>query len=204
MLEIKTFSSKSMGANCYIVSDGKNSIVIDPCVDYKLVKNYIVGELKGVFLTHGHFDHFDCIRSFEVVDAPVYAHKNAFEKMEDANKNCSNLIGSPIEYVVKEDKKKLINENVIEDIFEEIDIKVLNFPGHTNCSLVYIIENNMFTGDFIFKRSIGRTDLYSASNSDMKKSLNTLNNIKDNYVIHPGHGPQTTLYEEKENNYYLK
>jgi len=62
----------------------------------------------------------------------------------------------------------------------------------------------MFTGDFLFKNSIGRTDLYSGNFNNMEKSLKDLFLIEKNYIVYPGHGSYTTLNEEKVNNFYLK
>lgn len=77
-------------------------------------------------------------------------------------------------------------------------------PGHTNDSLSYYFykENIMFTGDFIFAGSIGRTDLGGNSN-DMKNSINKIKKYSDNIKIYPGHGDTTSLIDEKVNNVYF-
>ncbi len=84
--------------------------------------------------------------------------------------------------------------------------EVINAKGHTNDSKIFYFknENTMFTGDFLFKNSIGRTDMPTGNYEDMQKSLKNIKKYKENIKIYPGHGPATTLNEEKENNYFLK
>ena len=88
------------------------------------------------------------------------------------------------------------------DIF---DFEVIYTPGHTNDSVSYYFykENIMFTGDFIFKKSIGRWDL-GGNEIDMKESINKVKKYKNDIKIYPGHGESTLLLFEKENNIYFK
>ena len=90
--------------------------------------------------------------------------------------------------------------------FNPFTFEVIFTKGHTEDSVTYYFKNHhsMFTGDFLFKNSIGRTDLPSGSLVEMKNSLNIISHYPDNTKIYPGHGPSTTLKEEKENNYFLK
>ena len=83
MINVRVFSSKIMGANCYLVSDGVNSIVIDPCVNYNVIRKFVKGSLKGVFITHGHFDHIECLDSYlkENDNLLIYLHKNCVRKL---------------------------------------------------------------------------------------------------------------------------
>ena len=83
-------------------------------------------------------------------------------------------------------------------------IKVIELFGHTDCSLGFIIDYDIFCGDAIFLGSIGRTDLYSGNFNEMKKTTKKVKQIKENYTIYPGHGDITTLDNEKKNNYYFK
>lgn len=84
--------------------------------------------------------------------------------------------------------------------------QVIKTSGHTKDSVTYYFkdENTMFTGDFLFKDSIGRTDMPTGNINEMKKSLSKIKKYPDNTIIYPGHGPSTTLKYEKENNYFLK
>lgn len=86
------------------------------------------------------------------------------------------------------------------------DFDIINNPGHTSDSVSFYFEqeNVMFVGDFIFKESIGRTDLDTGSDKDMFKSLNMIKKYDNNITLYPGHGDSTTLDYEKKNNMYLK
>ena len=81
---------------------------------------------------------------------------------------------------------------------KKFEYEVIETPGHTNDSRTYYFKkiNTMFTGDFIFYHSIGRTDL-GGSNKDMKDSLEMIKKYPDKTILYPGHGPSTTLGEEK-------
>ena len=84
------------------------------------------------------------------------------------------------------------------------DIEVIYTKGHTNDSVTYYFkeEKIMFTGDFIFKNSIGRTDL-GGNTKDMIESINKIKHYDDSIIIYPGHGEYTTLSSEKENNEFF-
>ena len=88
---------------------------------------------------------------------------------------------------------------------EDFSFEVINTPGHTKDSKSYYFYNDncMFTGDFLFKLSIGRTDLEYASYDEMLKSIDKIKKYNDNIVIYPGHGDKTILGFEKENNMFL-
>lgn len=88
---------------------------------------------------------------------------------------------------------------------EDFSFEVINTPGHTKDSKSYYFYNDncMFTGDFLFKGTIGRTDMEGGSNTAMKSSLNKIKKYDDNIIIYPGHGESSTLLYEKENNIYL-
>ena len=82
--------------------------------------------------------------------------------------------------------------------YGSFEYEIIETPGHTFDSKTFYFKkiNTMFTGDFIFYRSIGRTDL-GGSDKDMKQSLNSFTKYDDSIIIYPGHGPSTTLGEEK-------
>lgn len=105
--------------------------------------------------------------------------------------------------------EKGIKEYSYETIKEEeihlgiFNIKVFKNPGHSKDSLSFIIENNMFSGDFVFKDDIGRCDLPGGDFNEMLNSISKLKEEKINYIIYPGHGDSTTLDYERKNNVYF-
>ena len=96
-----------------------------------------------------------------------------------------------------------LEENVKSGMF---NYEVIETSGHTSDSRSIYFKNEkvMFTGDFLFYRSIGRTDLDTGSDIDMIKSLEKISKYPDDIVIYPGHGPKTSLGKEKQNfKYYF-
>lgn len=157
-------------ANCYILEEENNIIIIDPGDEYEKIKNYIKDKnIVKILITHSHPDHISALKYFD-----------------------KNLI-------LKDIEEKEYNFNPFK--FEAIFTK-----GHTSDSVTYYFkeEKVMFTGDFLFKESIGRTDLPTGDNKQMKESLEKIKKYDENIKIYPGHGEMTTLKHEKENNIFLK
>ena len=202
MLRVNVKQSYSMGTNCYLVSNDDGYIVIDPAVDYNVVDEMTSGSLQAVLITHGHFDHVEKLQSYlDNSDVKIYGHKECLEKLQNPMTNCSAYFGDEIMFDLSERFVAVCDNEELEIV--GLKVKVRENSGHTNCSVSYIIDDAMFSGDFIFKGSIGRTDLPTGSNERMKESLSKIKNIDDDYVIYPGHGNQTTLYIEKKRNPYL-
>lgn len=198
---IEVFKSREMDTNCYLIITEKGNLVIDPCVEYKKIEKY--GKVDAVLLTHGHFDHFDKIDSYFNNNITFCMHRKCLEKIKYPDKNMSEQFGKPISFDLRNEKVvELTNRDRIE--IHNLYIAVMMTRGHTDCSITYILDDIMFTGDFLFKGSIGRTDFYSSNMSRMLNSIDLLlRTFKNDYVILPGHGEETTLKEEKRTNYFL-
>lgn len=82
--------------------------------------------------------------------------------------------------------------------------EVIYTPGHKEDAISFLFENNMFVGDFIFKNSIGRTDLEGGNEEDMKKSIEKIRQYSDEITLYPGHGQKKDLGEEKKNNLFFQ
>ena len=200
-MKIDTLHSRDFGTNTYIISSSGFSILIDPAVSFCDLSECYQKSLKMVFLTHGHYDHFSQIASFKGKGLTFYMHKNAYEKMLDPFKNFSYAL----EYDYKEDLKgeKIVFVTEGEVITTPIgDVSVVELFGHTDCSVGYLINNDLFSGDVIFSEGIGRCDLYSGDIKVMKETLERIKSFPD-YNVYPGHGEITTVKEFFLNNYYL-
>jgi len=88
--------------------------------------------------------------------------------------------------------------------FGKTTLKVIHTPGHSRGSISLLGEKEVFTGDTLFAGSIGRMDFPESSESDMKLSLRKLANLPNHFVVYPGHGPTTTIGEEKRSNPFLQ
>lgn len=194
------------GANCYIIyGNDKEAIIIDPGGDYeeimaKIYKNNL--NIKYIILTHGHGDHIGATEKLrEKLEAKVLIHEFDVEIIEDADKNLSNMMGmGKIEF---SPDIKLEDKMIIE--FSDLKAEIIHSPGHTRGSICIKIEEYLFSGDTLFKGSIGRADLYGGNYEEILESIRNKIMILDEYtVILPGHGENSLLVEEKMTNPYLK
>lgn len=204
--KIQSYVEGGLEANCYSISFPSFMVIVDPCVSYHTVKSKCQDfkEIKMVFITHGHFDHFLELQSYlDNTDALIYLHKNALEKLASPVKNCSKLCGYDLFFDLNtiKDRIKTVDNDFT---FEGIEFACAYWPGHSNCCISLKYDEFMFVGDFIFKGSIGRTDLYSSDSVAMNLSLKRFKELKlGNFFICPGHGKTSEFAMEMKNNPYL-
>lgn len=189
MIEVEVLCERY--ANTYLVSNGKEVIIIDPAVQARSLKQMInkcfaSQKVVGIVLTHGHYDHFrnlnETVLAFNVT---VYVSKNDYPKINDVISSCANLFGIQKLSEFKGMVKFLPEGKVSIGSFE---IMILYTPGHTNGSICLAIEDKMFTGDTLFLNGVGRTDLPTGNSKMLEKSLEKLAKIQDNFDVFPGHG----------------
>ncbi len=192
-MEIITLSVGELATNCYIVyhPDRKDCIVIDPGDDAKKILSAIGNkEVAAVLLTHGHFDHTGALDAFS---CPVYMHP-ADEPMLHDGEEASvfpNMAFSPrhaqVEYVMEGAERSLAG----------LSIYVLHTPGHSPGSVCYQVEDSLFTGDTLFHRGYGRTDLKGGNFSQLVMSLRRLYRQPAQMPFYPGHGESSTIAKER-------
>ena len=197
MIECKT--TGIYYTNSYIVSNDKNEcIVIDPGLGYKDVANYIKNkyDVKAILLTHGHMDHIDGIQYF--LDKPIYMTKETKEMVYDSHESIYDTMGRITPYSYGMLDERIIDEGDILDLIG-FKFKVIQTPGHTSGSCVFIMDNIMFSGDTIFYHSYGRYDMPTGNEMELYNSLQKLlKNFPDDMKILPGHSCETTIKEEKK------
>ena len=200
-LQVETILAGALFTNTYVLSKGNDVIIIDPACKIEKLEPYIKDKnVLAVLLTHGHFDHIKTVDSlYNKYKLPVYIHKDDEYLIRDKNQSVDFglseviYVSSPCRYY--EEGKLNIGE---------FEFNVIFTPGHTNGSVCLEIEDSMFTGDTLFRLSVGRTDLEGGDYSKLKQSLNILKNIDKDLKIYPGHESDTTLKFEQMNNDYLK
>lgn len=194
-------------ANCYIVfsDDTKAGIIVDPGGDVGDLTKFINEnniDLKYIVLTHGHGDHIGGITELKnKYNIPLLIHEDDKEMLEDGNKNLSNTMAMG---AIELAPDRLLKDNDIIE-FGELTALVIHTPGHTKGGICLKIEDNLITGDTLFKGSIGRTDLFGGNYDDLLKSILTkLIVLPDETIVLPGHGQSSTIKSERLSNPFLQ
>lgn len=202
--DIEVFNDNDLNANTYLISNETSCIIIDPANNLKILEKYINNKkVLGILITHGHYDHFKCLKELlKKHPTTVYMHEEAHKKMLNPALSYAKMFGCATPTIIDEDKIKYVKDGTILNLGEFV-IKCWYTPGHTNCMMSYIVDDNLFSGDFIFRGSIGRTDLETSDKSKMFISVTELKRRKTNYHIYPGHEQDTTLSRELNENIYL-
>ena len=211
MIEIKAIECNMLAENCYIVSDETKECMIVDCGAYgpaeqQAISKYITdNELKPVLyvLTHGHFDHI--LGSKWLCETynlqPVICERDA-ELYKTFRTDCQTF-GFTVDYDLPAIGRCLNDGNEVS--FGSHTFKAINTPGHTKGGMCYYCadENVMFTGDTLFRNSIGRTDFPGGSMFQIIQSLRMLMQLPDETEVYPGHGPKTSIGYEGASNPYL-
>lgn len=213
MISIKTFAFNLLQENTYVVSDDTLECVIIDCGAYydderRAITDYISSQgLKPVRLlaTHGHWDHnlgIDTI--YQTYGLRVEAAKEDEFIISDIPQNFQSIIGAPLRREYPAVGRFFTPDEVIR--FGHHSLQVLKTPGHSPGSVVFYCaeEHTAFTGDTLFRMSVGRTDFDGGSYTQLMSSLaNVLAKLPADTVILPGHGPQSTIDYELRYNPYL-
>ena len=201
---IKTFIEPPIENNNYLLVDeeSKEAVLID-CSS--MDENILIelkkqgATLKYVLLTHGHFDHIGGLNDLPK-EVKVLMHKNDMEWINEVNTYLP-MIGMPSMEIPKIDE--FIEDNQIIKL-GNIEIKVIHTPGHTQGGVCFYINGHLFSGDTIFRESVGRCDLPGGNFNQIVESIEQrIFTLPSETVIHPGHGRETTVGWEKENNSYM-
>lgn len=198
-----------MQTNCYVLGDTKTkeAYVFDPGAEPNTVFRMLEKEqftLSGIFLTHGHFDHIlavDALLEKAGRHLPVYANEKEKVVFENESYNLCSMVGQTFSFMPDH---YLTDGDMIEICGTKI--KCLHTPGHTCGGMCYYIEDKfwLIAGDTLFQGSIGRTDFPTGSfqqlNQSIRKKIYTL---PDWTKVFPGHGPSTTVGDEKVQNMFV-
>lgn len=197
---IRKFVEGPVMTNMYVCSDeNKNGFIVDCAYPSKRVEDYIKEnniKIKFIIQTHTHFDHVLGLEYFKnLYKACVYASEDAKEIANDKNYNLaySYDLNVPIDKYLKDG-----------EVFSEYNIKAIKTPGHTIDSMSYKIGDIIFSGDTLFRLSIGRTDFPGGSFTQIIDSIkNKLGGFASDTIIYSGHGEDTSLGFELDNNPFL-
>jgi hydroxyacylglutathione hydrolase len=210
-MDLRMFSVGSLSTNCYVVwcEQTREAIVIDPGFEWESDAEKVLGAVKKRELnvgfivdTHGHPDH-TCGNGIvkDATGAAILIHKSDSEMLSEAGKELATFFGfrvvSPVAdgYLAEGDTVKV----------GDVRLQVLHTPGHSPGSVCLLGERCVFSGDTLFAGSAGRVDLPGGSSMELLKSLREkLASLPDSCILYPGHGPKSTIGQEKRCNPFLQ
>ena len=201
MEEIITLPVGIFQANCYLLFNKNEIVVIDPGGGFRKIQqkldSFPEDKVLAILLTHGHLDHIGAVDELvKNYNCPVYLSKDdeILAKDPELNKiyERSSKISSPIK-----------NYPVGKLELGSFKFAVYDTPGHTAGSVCLEWKNYLFTGDTLFAGDVGRTDLYSGSETALKSSLKVIAGLNPDLIVLPGHGESSTLEKELLINKYL-
>ena len=194
--------------NCYIIVDEASgeAAAVD-CTAYDeayraMLQKAGVQKLKYILLTHGHFDHVCGVADLkDACGGEICVSEEDAVCLTDEKHSLNYYTRFGIQRPAPPDRI-LRDGDVI--ALGETALRVMATPGHTKGSVCYLTDNVIFTGDTLFRLSMGRTDMPGGSTRQLFKSLRAIGELPGNADIFPGHGEKTTLLYEKRNNFYLR
>ena len=207
-MNIETLVVGPIETNCYIASDpvSREAVIIDAGDDAEEILAYVEQnrlQVKYLLNTHGHFDHIqanDAIRA--KTGALLAIHADDVELLTSPEKVSAGMMS--VVHGCREPELVLHNGDTI--AFGPYQLRVIYTPGHSKggCCFYEVQEKVCFTGDTLFRGSIGRTDLYGGNYAVLLKSVRErLQVVADDVTIYPGHGPESTMAFERRANPYL-
>lgn len=198
MIEIRKKALGLYRTNCYVLIKEGKSVIIDPGFSPEVIEKMLEDTLPlAILLTHGHLDHVNAVKAlYQKYGMPIYMSK----KEDDLLHLTTSVLEGyhrnfEVEYFDLKEGKLQIGDFCFE---------IIETPGHTAGSLLIRYENHLFTGDTLFRGTIGRTDVFSSDPKQMKKSIAKIKKLNPDYIIYPGHSQNSTLGEEFLNNPFYK
>jgi hydroxyacylglutathione hydrolase len=201
---LKRLNTGMLGSNCYLIGSEGEGAIIDPGASSKDILEMVSQsglKVKYIILTHAHLDHIlslDKIR--EELGVEVAAHEEDANSLSDSWTNGASLFGSHSTF---KDADILLKDGQILKL-GNLNLEIIHTPGHTPGGICIKVGDIIFTGDTLFRMSIGRSDLGRGDHEALMNSIkNKLMTLDDDVVIYPGHGTTSTIGYERANNPFI-
>lgn len=203
-MQIKCLENYMTSENTYVVINDDKALVIDPSYNLEGIIEAADGaEITHILVTHCHYDHIGTLNPLrEKTGALVAASRWGSVNIGDPIINLTSgytreeIICPPADIVVQDGETFTA---------AGIEVKAVYTPGHTNCGVCYIMGENIFTGDTLFLRNVGRWDLPTGDEETLVKSIKEkLYTLDEELKVYPGHGGASSIGYEKKFNLYVK
>lgn len=204
-MDLKILPVGPIQTNCYVLGDEERVAVIDPGEEGEVIEN-AVGKrsVEYILITHSHYDHIGALNYMKMKypEAKVAIHESEKDGLFKPDINLSSWMGASYSFVYDID---FFLKDGMELSLGKDTIKVLYTPGHTVGGCCFLIGKTLFSGDTLFRESIGRSDLPGGDSDQLIGNIRKkLLILPDDTVVYPGHMGRTTIGYEKANNEFLQ
>lgn len=204
-MRIRKLENYHTNENTYLVYDDTTAFVVDPgCRPDEILNAAREEQVKidYILITHCHYDHIEALEALRGASgAKLIAGKQASINIGDPIINLTHMHGQEI----SAEKAEIILSDSEKIMLGDIPVQCIYTPGHTNCSVCYLCEQHLFAGDTLFFQNVGRWDLPTGNEEELRNSIrNKLYMLDENVTVHPGHGDDTSIGYEKKFNFYVK
>ena len=205
MAKIHALVVGRLQTNCYILESSSTALVIDPGDEPERILRFlrdIKVKPSQIVATHTHFDHVLGVHGIHgTLNVPFLIHQDDMSMLESMQSRVREFMGLTVpppprvERFLKDGESLTVGQDTL---------KVLHTPGHSPGSISLAGPGYVFTGDALFNQSIGRTDLPGGDLDTLIHSItDRLFSLADNTIVYPGHGPETTIGDEKLTNPFV-